>query len=140
MKTITIKTADLSGVALDLAVAAAIGKQPVLWDVCCGNMVGQPAECCLDRLVTVEVDMKRWDPSTDWSQGGQLIDLYQVSVVGIDREHTLFHAHAFYDGQTFDTCAKNYGPTRLIAAMRAIVRLKLGDTVDVPADLVEPNK
>lgn len=75
-------------------------------------------------------------PDADWSQGGQLIDRYQVSFVGEDLEHTVFFANAFFDGKSFDSCANAHGPTRLIASMRAIVRLLLGDTVSVPAELV----
>ena len=62
--------------------------------------------------------------STDWSQGGPIIeregiDTYQsgVWVAEIDGKHT------------------TEGPTPLIAAMRCYVASKLGDEVEVPAEL-----
>ena len=106
MKTITINTAELSGAALDWAVAVAIGKQPVLWS--------------------------SWSPSTDWSQGGTLIERHDV---WLSSEAIPGPWLASING-----CGLETGPTPLIAACRAIVYRVLGDTVDVPAELVEVKK
>jgi hypothetical protein len=66
-----------------------------------------------------------YSPSTDWAQGGPLIDAYRI---------------AFEDGIVdFYAClpgGEGYGKTHLIAACRAIVVAKLGEAVDIPTELV----
>jgi len=79
-------------------------------------------------------DQVIWQPSTDWSQGGPIIE----------REaHNLFK----HNGGTEWCCACNVpregyvaiitadGPTPLIAAMRCYVASKLGDEVEIPEKL-----
>jgi len=155
MAMIPVKTDSLKGAALDWAVAKVdVGCNGLKWvfDSSLGTFVGvadiygnKNKICAFLAYSDARYDFRKfmllqrdgatyYRPSADWSQGGPLIDLYQVSVVGI--ENTIFHATAFYDGKTFCLCAKGEGPTRLVAAMRAIVSLKLGDTVEVPAELV----
>lgn len=129
MKTIKINTAELSGAALDFAVAVAIGKQPVLWDACCGDMDWQPAENRMSPFISVGADMAQWSPSTEWSQGGPLIEKYDVWLSS-DAIPGPWLA-------SINGCGLETGPTPLIAACRAIVYDKLGGTVDVPAELVE---
>ena len=65
-------------------------------------------------------------PSTDWAQGGRLIDMH-VTALNQTGTHTWW-AHSE------DRLGE--GDTPLIAACRAIVAAKLGDTVQVPAELV----
>lgn len=128
MNMIEVKTAELSGKALDLAVAEVVGWQPRTYRdgmVICSAMPG-------DECVAA--------PSSDWSQGGPLMEKY--------------HVQTSYNGQGFRTATGEYwcayackpsgqeerpsggGPTPLIAACRAIVAAKLGDTVQVPAELL----
>ena len=79
-------------------------------------------------------DQVIWQPSTDWSQGGPIIE----------REaHNLLK----HNGGTEWCCACNVpregyvaiitadGPTPLIAAMRCYVSSKLGDEVEIPEKL-----
>lgn len=67
-----------------------------------------------------------YTPSTDWAQGGPIIDREKIAV---DYDHDVWNAAKYgldwYVG----------GPTPLIAAMRCFVLSKLGDGVEVPADL-----
>ena len=107
-----MKTSELTGAALDWAVAKCegIGLGPR------GSVVyyfeGEPA---------------MWQPSTDWSQGGPIIEREGVSLE--------------YSAQPEKWCAcimadqEVYGPTALIAAMRCYVASKLGDEVEVPDEL-----
>lgn len=122
---IKVKSVDLIGPVLDWAVAKVEGI-----DVKANNP-GDPWPLSVECLL---IGVPNY--STDWAQGGPLIDRYQVGVTGIDREHTVFFANAFYDGNSYDSCANAKGPTRLIASMRAIVRLTLGDVVSVPVELM----
>lgn len=126
MKTTTMKTESLEGAALDWAVAQAVGKNPDLMDVCCGYGVGAPPECCCDPDVVVEVDQKKWSPTTLWEQGGPLIEQHEITV---DPSRNGPWSAADGSGKWVE------GSHTLIAAMRAIVGAKLGDTVEVPAEL-----
>ncbi len=73
--------------------------------------------------------------STDWSQGGPIIEREEVELT-FDRASetdTLWRAEMFdVEGVSI---AHEYGPTPLIAAMRCYVASKLGDTVDIPEEL-----
>lgn len=130
MKTVEVKVSELEGAALDWAVAVADGVQPTLWDVCCGNGVtngnpSEPPECCCNPEVQVAIGFGRWQPSTDWSQGGHLIEDNKISLI------YAFEQYEALIGMTVSEQAE----TPLIAACRAIVAAKLGDTVQIPAEL-----
>lgn len=94
-----IATEQLTGAALDWAVAKAIGEQ---------------------ESATV------LPYSTDWAHGGPIIE----------REHIALWSEGY------DWEAKQYGQheswaeTPLTAAMRCLVASKLGDTVEVPSELI----
>lgn len=66
-------------------------------------------------------------PSTDWAQGGPIIERELISV----SSQTNGHSWAAKGAHNY-----SYGPTPLIAAMRCYVASKLGDEVDVPEELV----
>ena len=95
-----------------------------------------PDYCYDNRLVyvTCELDygMGTYSPSTDWSQGGPIIERERISVIDVDG----------YDFWKADRLNKeaipviNYGPTPLIAAMRCYVASKLGDEVEIPKELI----
>ncbi len=76
--------------------------------------------------------------STDWSQGGPIIEREKINLEIHEGGHT---RTSFYKMRlTFDGRAKHYyhqhGPTPLIAAMRCFVAFRLGDEVDVPGELL----
>lgn len=118
MSMVTIKTADLIGPALDWATAVAIG-QPVY------VVEGMPVDghTCLICY------------SADWSQGGPLIDKFMITG-GTDSgdDRLIYWAYA---GVARDGFPCLEGESFLIAACRAIVAAKLGDEVQVPAELVQ---
>jgi hypothetical protein len=81
-----------------------------------------------------------FEPSTDWSQGGPIIE-HEKLCVGY--QHQLGPAYVpLLDPATVcwaRTTAGGYlkyGPTPLIAAMRCYVASKLGDEVDIPDELL----
>lgn len=67
--------------------------------------------------------------STDWSQGGPIIEREKIG--------TLWEARNVWSASTkWDDPAKVfYGKTKLIAAMRCYVASKLGDEVEIPEEL-----
>jgi hypothetical protein len=101
-----MKTAELSGEALDWAVAEAEGHDFPAADVFCGI----------------------FNPSTDWTQGRPIIERE-----GIETTRGGAYVEHFWKATRHSNAA--YGPTPLIAAMRCYVASKLGDTVDIPAEL-----
>lgn len=128
MNMIEVKTAELSGSALDWAVAKAEGDEH--WTS--------------DRNIDwFAWRMRNWKPSTDWSQGGPLIEKYRAypdryhDTVVISEEGRFFvlaDSETLNFGDEFDSME---GSTPLIAACRAIVAAKMGDVVQVPAELLE---
>jgi hypothetical protein len=65
--------------------------------------------------------------STDWAQGGPIIEREKIEIFIRDEE---WFAHS-----SFSTPEDFPGPTPLIAAMRCYVASWLGDEVDVPKEL-----
>lgn len=65
------------------------------------------------------------DYSTDWSQGGPIIEREGIDLmkVGVKQWRA-------------DCGPARYGPTPLIAAMRCYVASKLGDEVEIPSELL----
>jgi hypothetical protein len=116
-----MKTSELTGAALDWAVAKCEFVGAPLINIVCGV------------LNTTESD--NWQPSTDWAQGGPIIEREGISVICWS-----FHSmpwKASIEGGTdagVDLYVE-YGPTPLIAAMRCYVGSKLGNEVDVPEEL-----
>ena len=129
---VEVKTAKLIGPALDWAVAKAVGlteeKNGLRFD-----RAGRP---------TVSGDFAiPYQPSTNWAQGGPLIDKYKPwispPVNDPDPEQPYGWDAEIYDEAGFDVIGRAIGcPSNLIAICRAIVVTKLGDVVQVPADLV----
>ena len=103
-----MKTSELTGAALDWAVAQAEGKTWAVW-----------------RFVEWHSDGDL-NYSTDWAQGGAIIECEGISLyLYSDSE---WNAHL--GGKEY--CATN----PLVAAMRCYVASKLGDEVEVPEELI----
>lgn len=112
-----MKTAELTGASLDWAVAK-----------------------CEGLSTYIEV-VEGFTPSTDWAQGGAIIEREKIS--------TWFHSEydcwcaaglawmdADVESDEFFTLPEAFrGPTVLVAAMRCYVASKLGDEVNIPEEL-----
>lgn len=109
MNTITIKTHNLTGPALDWAVAKAEGYDP-------GWLVRQLSNPNPETRAIPGF-------SADWSVGGPIIERVKMGVF------PLAEGYGWAAGM-------QSGPTPLIAAMRCYVAYVLGDTVEVPEELV----
>jgi len=116
----------LIGPALDWAVAKI--ENPEWWDD--GYMDVNP-EAAVDMG-----DGETYSPSTDWAQGGPIIEREWINIEKrINEMH--WTASVVYEDKEHDgferTEAK--GDTPLIAAMRCYVASKLGDEVEIPEEL-----
>ena len=118
-----MKTSELTRIALDWAVAKCegIGLGPRGFVVY--YYEGEPA---------------MWQPSTDWAQGGPIIEREKIGIMRIENrqahqqwvagEHDSDYPDRFWEV----VC----GPTPLIAAMRCYVASKLGDEIEIPEELM----
>lgn len=144
---IKVKTADLTGAALDWSVAIAIGFSS---DGCSGNTMRRWTGAAKETLETVrlfgDADIlgTLFSPSTDWAQGGpllaELMDSSQYAITpfcngGFAISNTDNEGFP-YSGNTKEGCFEVIGDDLLTVTCRAVVARKLGDEVDVPAELV----
>jgi hypothetical protein len=104
-----MKTNELTGAALDWAVAK------------CEDVY------CFDGSYT---------PSTNWAQGGPIIEREKMDIACWDAHSMPWKASI--DGGTDAGVALyvEYGPTPLIAAMRCYVASKMGDDINIPEELL----
>jgi hypothetical protein len=97
-----MRTSELTGAALDWAVAKCEGYR-------------------LDL-----VPEGSYTPSTDWAQGGPIIEREKITQEWTGEDWMAYIRH---DDEFF-------GPTPLIAAMRCYVASKLGDDIEIPKELL----
>ena len=127
-----IKTADLTGPALDWAVGTAL-ELPV--EICQIFQYGRPNGEHYISIGETDKDGAEvtFEPSEEWSQGGPLLQWWCLEV-------RVFAEHGAPDGGPYWISERHpavgHGPTPLIAAMRCLVAATLGDEVDVPDELV----
>lgn len=126
-----IKTSELTGAALDWAVAKIEEHAWAVYDHAVYNehdvIPTRPSEYLRDCKFGPE-----FSPTTSWAQGGPLIERERMTVTYDDNDDAW---EAFYGvGMNDDDYER--GPTPLIAAMRCLVASKLGDEVEVPGELV----
>jgi hypothetical protein len=146
---VELKTAELTGQALDWAVAKC-SEMPLftMGDEWPGNYsvtmtAAEKPILILDftgrmwreyQGVTVP-----WEPSTNWAQGGPLLDKYATMVFSRDSSADVMIG-GFWNPSREAACEKKtpnaYGPSILVALCRAIVAANLGSVVQVPAELV----
>ncbi|CAD5377320.1 conserved hypothetical protein [Pseudomonas sp. OF001] len=136
-----LKTANLEGLALDWAVAKSIGwvnypedsvEHGKIWHI-------EPTKAPFGRIMSAE----SWKPSTTWAQGGPLLVEHDIIFRKYHRpdspDHGKYYAMVHRDsGQIVHWSRRTSltGPTPLIAAMRCLVAYGLGDTIDIPEELL----
>ena len=111
-----ITTSELRGLQLDYAVALIEGHD--YW------RVTEKGRVWTDDAFT---------PSTDWAQGGPIIERECIEV---GRQGGEWIACIDVPENGDWEAAGQYGPTLLIAAMRCFVQSKLGDEVEIPEVLL----
>ncbi len=118
-----MKTSELTGPALDWAVAKCEGH--------IDNPNGWLYEATLE-----EVADGSYHPSTNWAQGGPIIEREKLELrPGLYGSEIWACWGQTQHGERLSQQGKT-GPTPLIAAMRCYVASKLGPEVDVPAELL----
>jgi hypothetical protein len=143
-----MKTSELTGPALDLIVDRLEGgcaptnpdhlriyleslNEDELWNELCKYTPGGIYADTMSTGDMIEYGIAtwRWPPvSTDWAQGGPIIERERITIE--------------WEGDPDSWCAcimadqEVYGPTALIAAMRCYVASKMGDTIDIPEELI----
>lgn len=141
-----IKTSELTGAALDWAVAKCLGFDSLnnyevdLFDHedgsysqlfhCFADDAEHAKEQAEDAYPTFDVqsveELPIFNPTTDWSLGGPIIEREHISVTS----QTNGHSWAAKQAHNY-----SYGTTPLIAAMRCFVASQLGDEVEIPDEL-----
>lgn len=120
----SIKTADLTGPALDWAVAK------------CGGVNDEAFRLYYEPTESTDYDSHGYPEfhySTVWAQGGPIIEREGMHVDCLRQgKNPVWEAWPYASG----TKDIQQGPTPLIAAMRCYVAAKLGDEVEVPDELV----
>jgi hypothetical protein len=124
-----MKTSELIGTALDWAVAKCEGRQePEL----------------VNNFAVAWYTWPNTHYSTDWAQGGPIIEREDISFRKYHRPdseaHGKYYARLCRESGTLvgwhkTTGFQQTGPTPLIAAMRCYVASKLGDDVTLPPEL-----
>jgi len=119
MSTVSVPVSELTGSALDWAVAKCEGES-------LQKGLGRTWQYWTTKVGFGELGI--YAPSTNWSQGGPIIE---QNFIGLQRWND-DNEWAADIGGDFD----QYGETPLIVAMRCYVASKLGNTVDIPTELV----
>lgn len=120
-----MKTAELTGAALDWAVAKCEGHDTEFAKLRSDLIYVLVWKCC--PLTGDKEVQHEFEPSTDWSQGGPIIQRENLELVPLcpGTWRAISVGRDWYNGRT-----------PLEAAMRCYVASKLGDEVDVPAELL----
>ena len=114
-----LKTSELQGAALDWAVAK-----------CEGWVAGTNDNDLVSFVLESSPDEMHFWPSTDWAQGGPIIER-EIITLDFD-DGTDWQARDFDSQQILA-----HGPTPLIAAMRCYVASRFGDEIEVPDELLQ---
>jgi hypothetical protein len=117
-----MKTSELQGAALDWAVAKCEGKDNDC-EVHAGNVL-------YGRATSGFIQYR---PSTDWAQGGPIIERERVGVEPWGTDKTWLAQNYNEAGRILQ---RQYGPTPLIAAMRCYVASKRGAEIELPIELI----
>lgn len=123
-----MKVNELSGALLDYWVARARGMSAKIY-----APSGAGSEVC------VAENRMNFCPSTDWAQGGPIIERERMHGGPAGGQSWFYQCHRKNsDGTSIPYPCGESGSTPLIAAMRAYVASKFGD--EVPDDLAAPQE
>ena len=100
-----VKVSELQGAALDWA-------------------VNQIEECCDDPFTPMF--------STDWAQGGPIIEREEISLETMAHDE---HGDGWLATSVRFAVYMEFAPTPLVAAMRCYVASKMGDEIEIPEEL-----
>ena len=118
-----MKTSELTGAALDWAVAKCEGLLAFGWEDDMGLL----------KITFSTGETEYFIPTMKWDQGGPIIEREGI---GLDQyaDYPQWQAFTPAPEQQSGQAVCN-GPTPLVAAMRCYVASKLGDDIDLPKEL-----
>jgi len=127
MELIAANVAELSGLALDWAVAKSLGLEEETLDPITWMETAHPSGC--------------YGFSTDPGQGGSIAQQHSITTT---RCNDLYFPTGNESGEFYERYfkatdpggTKAYGPAPLVAAMRCLVAAKLGKVIQIPQALV----
>lgn len=129
-----VKTNELSGAALDWAVAKCEGYAPINHTILATVWV----ERLNARGVMDPCPISSLRYSTDWARGGPIIEREGISVQMFDGSSPPERLwNAYLDSPPFRADEEINGPTPLIASMRCYVGSRLGAEIEIPQELQE---
>jgi hypothetical protein len=112
-----MKTRELEGAALDWAVANCEGLAPLAYDA---------------------IQQGFYRPSTDWAQGGLIIEREGISICNLEANSSGVEGWTAAIGELWSPQDDGWvSATPLIAAMRCYVGSQLGNEVEIPTELME---
>jgi hypothetical protein len=126
-----IKTTELSGLALDYAVAMCEYPHLVY-----GDTIGLHHASHQLTIPAFKVPDCFYNPSVNWSVGGVIVERERIT---LDARESDWQARIWDDSIVDFIEVGKRGPycnTALIAAMRCYVTSKLGNEVEIPDELV----
>jgi hypothetical protein len=126
-----MKTSELIGPALDWAVAKCEGYDEHEWDHEVSNM----------WLIRRSTQTEHWlidyfQPSTDWSQGGAIIEREDLAIGHANSGEAPENRFGASKIGIHPWAIEAGGPTKLIAAMRCYIASKVGDEIEIPKELI----
>lgn len=137
-----MKANALVGAALNWAVASVLGKKLVFFDeyFTRNGLASGSSQGRIDSMLEFQPLRGQWcylnslggcvaipDYGGDWKVGGPLIDAYDIDLYRVSTTTCQAECKGVL----------STGPTRLIAAMRSLVRSHMGAEIEVPEDLCE---
>ena len=121
-----MKTSELTGVLLDWAVAKCEGR---------GIEFDDPSDPWLTRDGISDQPLHSYTPSTEWAQGGPIIERGGMSMRYSEKDARGAWYAVLGPNRFLSPDHEGSGPTPLIAAMRCYVASKLGDEIEIPEEL-----
>lgn len=119
---------ELTGHELDYYVATCLGRRAY---------INKSLDYCIMEFTEADnaTVFRKFSPSTRWAQGGSLIQLNKISIEYygmLENGKETDYSWAAYQGFSQPEVSKTnvFGDSPLVAAMRCIVKLKYGKTID----------
>jgi len=125
-----MKISELTCAALDYAVAK------VMQDDTIGvyfNENGRP----MRDMARHGYEFDSWEPSTNWAQGGPLIERECIELAAYDAETSQPKNPEYWEATIYQRNGpvRAEGTTPLVAAMRCYVASKMGEEINIPNEV-----
>src|SRR5574343_166175 len=133
---VNVYTSTLIGPALNYMVAKCLWptkEYPGWW------FKDHPDGCYLwEALDGGDSSVAAFSPSTQWSQGGVIIDQEKLDIHAPRPSWPHWKAYKpSWTSGSIEESFVQYGPTALVAAMRCYITSKLGNSVEIPEELYQ---